>query len=79
VPSQRTAVQDGTGSDDKHFTFATTAPVLGVQIPEIRVTVTVTVTPTFMSPPCHILVGMYRFPVIATGILAYMQAPNGSS
>lgn len=37
------AVQDGSGISDKHFTFATTEPVFAQAMPEIRVTVTVTV------------------------------------
>jgi hypothetical protein len=37
------AVQDGTGVDDKHFTFATSEPVFKQAMPEIVVLVTVTV------------------------------------
>lgn len=37
------AVQEGTGIDDKHFTFATVEPEFAQAMPEIRVKVTVRV------------------------------------
>lgn len=37
------SVEAGTGIDDKHFTFTTREPVFAQVMPEIRVTVTVTV------------------------------------